>query len=357
MKQQGMDKQLGCSIAVMNAKGGVGKSTVTLAIAETLSCFHGKKVLVIDSDAQMSISVMLMPIDTLNTMRARWRTLVGLLHQQLILGQKQDWREFIATKVSDVDDAESIHLLPGDLRLTLVERAVTEADRHEQMRDLVRSLLAEARLNYDIILIDCPPGLSLLTEIWLREADYHLAPVKPDFLAVAGLEMFREFKRINPELKMAQMLGILVNMKNMHSSEDERYHQVLASDAESRCFSQAIPHMVPIQHAARYRSEGRSYTAKFPGSAGEAFRAAVQEVVDRIAERQTRHPLDDYDLVERKADEAMSRAGGGATRFEEFVRDYDRVPDDDMDGVEVFADDRHDEHDLVLAPGGAPRDY
>ena len=278
------NNKLGSSIAVMNAKGGVGKSTVTLAIAETLSYYYGKKVLVIDSDAQMSLSVMTMPFDALNNKRAEWKTLVGLLHQSLILGETPDWKEFVTKGVADVDDAETIDLLPGDLRLTLVERAVTEADRHEQMRGLVRSVLAEARLAYDYILIDCPPGLSLLTEIWLREADFHLAPARPDFLAIAGLEMFREFKKINPDLKMAENLGILVNMKDPLSPEDEAYHKILANDEESRCFPDAVPHMAPIQHAARYSAESRSFAAKYPGSAGEAFRNTVHEILKRTGD-------------------------------------------------------------------------
>jgi len=277
--------KLGSSIAVMNAKGGVGKSTVTLALAETLSYYYNKKVLIIDSDAQMSISVMLMPFDELNGKRSKWKTLVGLLHKTLILEETPDWKTFITHNVADVDETESIDLLPGDLRLTLIERAVTEADRHEQMRGLVRSVLAEARLNYDYILIDCPPGLSLLTEIWLREADYHLAPVKPDFLAIAGLEMFREFKKINPDMKMAKNLGILINMKNTHSAEDENYHNILANDEESRCFPDAIPHMSPIQSAARFNVESRSYAAKYPGSAGDAFRNTAQEILSRTGDK------------------------------------------------------------------------
>jgi chromosome partitioning protein len=302
----GMNNKLGSSIAVMNAKGGVGKSTVTLAIAETLSCYFDKKVLVIDSDAQMSISVMLMPFEELNSKRANWETLVGLLHQTLILGEAPDWKDFITSNVSDVDDTETVDLLPGDLRLTLVERAVTEADRHEQMRGLVRSVLAEAQLIYDFILIDCPPGLSLLTEIWLREADFHLAPAKPDFLAIAGLEMFREFKKINPELKMAENLGILVNMKNLNSAEDDKYHSILANDEESRCFPEAIPHMAPIQHAARFSIEERSFTAKYPGSAGEAFRNTVQEVLRRTeeAEKLRVHEVEEPQIIEEFVAEA-----------------------------------------------------
>ncbi len=53
----------------MNAKGGVGKSTLTMALAETLSAFHGKRVLVIDSDGQMSLSVMVLPVARLTELR------------------------------------------------------------------------------------------------------------------------------------------------------------------------------------------------------------------------------------------------------------------------------------------------
>jgi chromosome partitioning protein len=275
---------LGTAIATMNTKGGVGKSTVTLAIAETLAHDHHKKVLVIDADAQMSISVMLMPIERLNRLRGDGDTLVGLLHQTLILGLHIDWKDDVCDEVSDLDDVGTLHLLPGDLRLSLIERAVSERDRQRQLRGLVRQLLADARRYYDIILVDCPPGLSLLTEIWLRECDWQLVPVKPDFLSVAGLEMFREFSNITPDRQLARNIGTVVNMKHQLDAEDEAYHRALVGDAACRCFPEAIPYSLPIQHAARFSAERRSYVAKYPGAVGAAYRAVTRELLRRIGQ-------------------------------------------------------------------------
>ncbi len=83
---------------------------------------------------------------------------------------------------------------------------------------------------FDVILIDCPPGLSVLTESWLREADYHISPTKADYVSVCGLEVFRRFKALNPEMGFAENLGVLVNMKDMSSPTEEDYHAWLLSN-------------------------------------------------------------------------------------------------------------------------------
>ena len=67
------------TIAVMNTKGGVGKSTLVLALAETLSCYHGKNVLVIDSDAQASVSSMLTSVAHLHRLQSEGLTIVDHL--------------------------------------------------------------------------------------------------------------------------------------------------------------------------------------------------------------------------------------------------------------------------------------
>ena len=71
------------TIAVMNTKGGVGKSTLVLALAETLSALHGKTVLIIDSDAQASVSAMLMTAANLHKLQSNGLTIVDLLGRQL----------------------------------------------------------------------------------------------------------------------------------------------------------------------------------------------------------------------------------------------------------------------------------
>jgi chromosome partitioning protein len=266
----------------MNTKGGVGKSTLVLALAETISAYHGKNVLVIDSDAQASVSSMLMSVSSLYKLQSEGATIVDYLHGRVLKNQVIDWPKFIVRNVSDVDDARSLFLLPSDMQLTLLEREVSKENLHGKLREVIGELLTGVRRVFDVVLIDCPPGLSVLTECWLREADFHISPTKADYVSVCGLEVFRRFKGLNPEMGFAQNLGVIVNMKETNSTSDEEYHRWLQDNAENACFAQAIPRMPALQDAANFHSYERSYLAKYPGQVGTAVRALTEEVMSRL---------------------------------------------------------------------------
>jgi chromosome partitioning protein len=270
------------AIAVMNTKGGVGKSTLVLALAETLSAYHGKNVLVIDSDSQSSVSSMLMTIANLHRLQQNGLTLVDYLVARVLQNAPSDWPRFVMRNVSDVDDARTVFLIPSDMQLTLFEREVSKESLHARLRAVIGSLLAEARKIFDIVLIDCPPGLSVLTESWLREADYHISPTKADYVSVCGLEVFRRFKALNPEMGFAENLGVLVNMKDAMSSTEQDYHNWLLSNPENRCFTQVIPRAHVLQEAARFHAPDRSYFAKYPGDTGKALRGLCEELLERM---------------------------------------------------------------------------
>lgn len=267
----------------MNTKGGVGKSTIVLALAETLAAYHGKNVLVIDSDAQASISSMLMTPASLHQLQGSGLTLVDFLVAAVLNNAPVEWPQFVVRGVSDVDDARSVYLFPSDMQLTLFEREVSRESLHARLRATIRNLLNEVRSVFEIILIDCPPGLSVLTESWLREADFHISPTKPDYVSSCGLEVFRRFKQLNPEMGFAENLGVLVNMKDRSSLVDDEYHRWLQENPENRCFAQIIPRVNALQNAARFSTIERSYQAKYPGEAGQAVRAFAEEVVARLA--------------------------------------------------------------------------
>ena len=267
----------------MNTKGGVGKSTIVLALAETLAAYHGKNVLVIDSDAQASISSMLMTPASLHQIQANGLTLVDFLVAAVLNNAPVDWPQFVVRGVSDVDDARSVYLFPSDMQLTLFEREVSRESLHARLRSTIRKLLHQVRPVFEIILIDCPPGLSVLTESWLREADFHISPTKPDYVSSCGLEVFRRFQQLNPEMGFAENLGVLVNMKDRSSLVDDEYHRWLQEKPENRCFPQLIPRVNALQNAARFSSVERSYLAKYAGDAGLALRAFTEEVLARLA--------------------------------------------------------------------------
>ena len=271
------------TIAVMNAKGGVGKSTMVLALAETLAAYHGKNVLVLDSDAQASVSSMLMTVSNLYALQNDGLTMVDFLVARVLQDKEAEWTRYVVRNVSDVDDARTVFIIPSDMQLTLFEREVSKDSLHGKLRVAIRELLRDVRPLFDVILIDCPPGLSVLTESWLREADFHVSPTKADYVSVCGLEVFRRFKALNPEMGFATNLGVIVNMKDAGSPTEAEYHQWLADNRENNCFEQAIPRAPALQDAARFQQHDRSYLAKYPGQFGSSMRALATEILQRLA--------------------------------------------------------------------------
>lgn len=274
---------MGQSIAVMNAKGGVGKSTVVMALAETLSLFHKKNVLVIDSDSQTSMSVMLMHTSRWEELEKSNRTLVNFLGNMTLGAADADWKAFVATRASDVEDAETVYLIPSHMELSLFEREISMTGKQTELAVQVRAMLTEAKKYFDYVFVDCPPGISILTETWLRECDFYLPPTKADYLSVRGLTVIERYRTLTPDKRFATNLGVLINQKDSRIRSEDEWHKWLLSDPQNRCFHNAIPRRAYIQRAAEFDPNLRTYAAKYPGDAGESVRLVTQELMARIA--------------------------------------------------------------------------
>jgi chromosome partitioning protein len=270
------------SIVIMNAKGGVGKSTLTMALAETLAYHKNKSVLLIDADGQMSLSLMVAPGDQLAERRKSDLTLVGYLARSVLDNEHVDWPQYVMSEVSDVEDTRGIYLMPGELDLPLLEREIAAQGKIPQTRAAARAILEDAKQYVDYVLVDCAPGISVTTETWLRECDHHLVPVKPDFLAVSGLEYLRRFRSRNPEMGLAEHLGVVFNMVDRFSGDDEIIQNHLRSDDELRCFENTIPLAPHLQKAALFSREERMYITKYAGDVGRALRATTDEFQARL---------------------------------------------------------------------------
>ncbi|MEO0618536.1 MAG: AAA family ATPase [Pseudomonadota bacterium] len=282
---------MGRSIAVMNTKGGVGKSTLVMAMAETLSAHHGRNVLVIDSDSQTSMSIMLMAMSRWEEMEQQKLTLVDYLSRAVLNDDTADWKTHVATGVSDVEEARSVYLMPSHMQLSLFERMISGEHKHAELRTLVRDFLEDAKRYFDVVLIDCPPGLSVLTETWLRESDYFMPPVKPDYLSVRGLEILKRFRSESDAHGFAELIGTIVNLKDGRIQAENDWHQHLMSDPENRCFNSVVPRRAYLQRAADFEPGMRTFIAKYPGDAGQSILNLVNEMLERIQqtelERQT----------------------------------------------------------------------
>ncbi len=218
-------------ISVVNMKGGVGKTTISVALAEALAVMAKKKVLVIDLDAQASCTFALVGEEGFTDIQVHHRHTQRLFKAFLATLDDRDaamaddelelpgrqfqifkkkapraadeqavkMRTLVTKEASFVDGASRLHLIGAIPELQLIERDILyRLGRLTQTQDRAEALLAaylkekidEIAPLYDAIIIDCPPGISALTEAAVRATRTVLAPVTPDFLSYMGLQAF-----------------------------------------------------------------------------------------------------------------------------------------------------------------------
>jgi chromosome partitioning protein len=209
--------------------------------------------------------------------------MVDFFIASVLKNERAAWTSFLCAGVSDVDDARSIDLLPGGGHLTLFEREISKSGLEAKLRQCVRAFLADARKGYDFVLIDSAPGLSILTECWLREVDFYLAPTKPDYISTHGLQFLGQFSQRDTEMGFAECLGVIICMKDHMAFEDTQFERWLRHNSKHPCFDQVIPRATSLQTAPHFCPRPRSYWAKYPGETGKALRQLAAELLARNA--------------------------------------------------------------------------
>ena len=177
-------------IATINLKGGVGKSTTTVAVAEMLSASFRKKVLVIDLDPQTNATTMLIGEDKWRTLNDEGKTLAQLFKDALEPDAKEklfDIDQAIQKRVSNIDDVRTLDLLPSSLDLIDVQDRLAGMSSGrfyaENPTDLLRRATRSVLDKYDVVLIDCPPNLGIITLNGLRISNGYIIPTIPDVLS------------------------------------------------------------------------------------------------------------------------------------------------------------------------------
>jgi len=231
---------------------------------------------------------MLMRPDWVQAIQTQGRTMVDYFITLVLKNESVNWAAFVSSGVSDVDDARTVDLMTGGGHLTLFEREVSKEGHESRLRHAVRNFLAEARNAYDFVLIDSAPGLSILTECWLREVDFYLSPSKPDYISTHGLQFLGQFSQRDTDMGFAECLGVIVSMKDINAFEDAQYERWLRQNCKHTCFDQVIPRATSLQTAAHFCPRPRSYWAKYPGETGKALRQLVAELLIRNSAAQTR---------------------------------------------------------------------
>ena len=253
--------------AIINQKGGVGKTTSTVNLGVGLAR-EGKKVLLVDADPQgsLSISMGLQNPDELS----------GTLSTLMLA--EMEYRP-IYPDHGIIHHKEGVDLLPGNFELSGVELSLFNT----MSRELVlRNVLDRLRCNFDYILIDCMPSLGLMNINALAAADSVIIPLQPHFLSTKGLNLLlrsvaRVRRQINPKLRID---GILFTMVDSRTNNSQSIMSSLRSTVGDsiRVFNTEIPRSVRAVEAAE---QGKSiYLLDKNGKVAEAYAALTKEVID-----------------------------------------------------------------------------
>jgi len=201
--------------SLINMKGGVGKSTLTFNLAWYSAWFGNLKVLAIDLDPQANLSQYFLGalayLELLS--QDKTKTIVEVFEQIPATSASSGAPTLIdpadvIVKLHEWDDGSWLHLVPSRLELAWTLKNPTEKAQ------LLPQFISRVKENYDLILIDCAPTESILTNAAYRSSRYVFVPVKPEFLATIGLPLLarslNEFSLMHQNQKL-EMGGIIFN--------------------------------------------------------------------------------------------------------------------------------------------------
>lgn len=179
-------------ISFINLKGGVGKTTSTVAVAEFLAKDYRKRVLVVDLDPQTNATVALIPQEMWEERDAQGQTLRQLFKDRLDRTNIFDINEAILHDVSNLGGGiPNLGLLPSSLGLVDIQDRLPEISSGNFFAispiDILRTALLPVLDDYDYVLVDCPPNLGILTLNGIKMSHGYVIPVIPDILSTYGI--------------------------------------------------------------------------------------------------------------------------------------------------------------------------
>ena len=252
---------MGRIIAVANQKGGVGKSTTSINLSACLAA-EGKHVLAIDMDPQGN-STSGFGLDKNDQKYTVYDLLLG----------EAPIEECIVHEVF-----ENLDVLPSNVDLSGCEIELIGVDRKEY---ILRDSVAAIRDQYDFVIIDCPPSLSMLTINAMTTADTVLVPIQCEYYALEGLSQLIYTislvkERLNPSLDIE---GVVFTMYDARTNLSLQVVENVKGYLKQNIYKTIIPRNVRLAEAPSHGLPINMYDSKSAGA--ESYRSLAKEVIDR----------------------------------------------------------------------------
>ena len=252
---------MGKVIAVVNQKGGVGKTTTAINLAAALA-LAGSTCLLIDSDPQANTTSGL----GFTRDESRLSTYDLLLEQASV--------EDCALPT----DIPKLRIIPSSKHLI---GANVELIQHDDRATRLKAALSTTRLKYAYVLLDCPPALDLLTLNALVAADSLLVPLQAEYFALEGVsELMHTYNRVREELNpLLQLEGVLLTMFDERTNLAQQVAENLRSFFKTDLLKTTIPRNIRLAEAPSYGKPVVLYDARSRGA--ESYRLLAKELLER----------------------------------------------------------------------------
>ncbi len=270
------------TISFINMKGGVAKTTSVVEIATLLATEHGKKVLVIDLDPQTNATLSFMPFTEWEKIKDVG-TVADVLGMNRGMSSRREDFDINKAIVKNVGGINNLDLIPSHLELTFLDLDLGSTPAREF---ILQGQLKKVQDQYDYVLIDCPPNLTLAPQNALVVSDYIIVPVVPEVFAAIGLPLLvNRVKALKSRLPNCnvEFLGVVftkVKRNTILHTQQMNALRILNSKDHLHTFSTVIPETVRISEAVGSNKPAVILNKHHDGP--QAYRNLVKEIINII---------------------------------------------------------------------------